>query len=352
MSRPWSPASALPLRVLVVDQASRCREDLIRRLNASPGMHVVAVARDTGEALAAAQRHEPQLVLISLQLPGQTSHAIAGELMASCPTRVIMLAPPAIPADSPLAREALTAGALLVLPHPTLTAHAGADFGDFLHTLRLMAEVHVVRRWRHLAARPAPGSQPTARPAPALVAIGASTGGPPVLQTILATLPPELPVPIVIVQHLATGFIDSFCTWLSTSTRQRVQVACHNEALRPGVVYLAPDDIQLAVSAEPRVLLRADPPEHGLRPSVSYLFRSVAQHVGHRAIGVLLTGMGRDGAQELAAMRQAGAITIAQDAASAAVNGMPGAAVQLQAAHHVLPPAEIAAVLRQLLRPS
>lgn len=356
MPRPWSPSSALPLRVLVVDQASSWRDGLVHILNSSPGMLVVGVARNGSEALAAVRRSEPQLVLVNMQLPEQTGHHIARQLMTTSPTRVVMLAQRTPPADSPEAQAAITAGALLVLPYPAAAdaTGTGADIAQFLRTLQLMAEVQVVRRWRQ---EPRPPAEPAARPpiavrrpAPALIAIGASTGGPPVLQAILAALPPALPVPIVIVQHLAAGFAGNLCQWLSASTPHDVRLAEQGDRLRPGGIYLAPDDRQMAVTADQRILLCADPPEHGLRPSVSYLFRSVAAQFGRTAIGVLLTGMGRDGARELAAMRLAGAVTIAQDARSAAVNGMPGAAVQLDAAHHVLPPAEIAALLRQLLQ--
>jgi two-component system chemotaxis response regulator CheB len=147
---------------------------------------------------------------------------------------------------------------------------------------------------------------------------------------------------------MAAGFVHGFVEWLAQTTRQRVQVATHGESLLPGHIYVAPDGHQMRVNARGKVELTLDKAEHGLYPSVSYLFRSVAQSYGAQAAGVLLTGMGRDGATELKMMRDAGAVTIAQDKDSSVIHGMPGEAIRLDAATYVLPPERIAGVLTAL----
>jgi two-component system chemotaxis response regulator CheB len=152
-------------------------------------------------------------------------------------------------------------------------------------------------------------------------------------------------VPIVIVQHLSRGFQSSLISWLSDATRLRIVVAQQGMPLEAGVVYLAPDDRHMAVDASGRAVMNNDPPENGSRPSVSVLFRSVAQRYGPHAIGLLLTGMGRDGAKELKLMRDRGAVTIAQDEETSVVHGMPGEAIKLKGARYVLPPERMASVV-------
>jgi two-component system chemotaxis response regulator CheB len=182
-----------------------------------------------------------------------------------------------------------------------------------------------------------------------LIGIGASTGGPPVLQTILSSLPREFPVPLLIVQHIAHGFLPGMVEWLNQSTALSVHVATHGTIPLPGHVYVAPDDFHLAADVHGYLTLTHAAPEGGLRPAVSYLFRSLAQTCGMNAIGVLLTGMGRDGAAELKQMRDCGAYTIAQDRDSSVVHGMPGQAIELGGATQVLPADRIAGALISLV---
>jgi len=260
-----------------------------------------------------------------------------------------------IPDDVAASFRAMEAGALAVLAKPVGPGHPhfAANKAEVLRTVKLMAEVKVVRR--RAAGNPPPATRPLA-PEPAagmparLVAIGASTGGPPVLHTILSKLQPGFGAPIVIVQHISSGFSEGLAQWLAQASGFPVRLASHGEALQAGVAYIAPDHLHTRVQGIGRIVLSDEPPEYGLRPSVSCLFRSVAQEYGAQAVGVLLTGMGRDGAAELKLMREAGALTLAQDRASAVVHGMPGEAVKLGAAAHVLDPPSIAAVLNRAVR--
>ena len=184
--------------------------------------------------------------------------------------------------------------------------------------------------------------------APRVIAIGASTGGPQALAAILAALPTTLTIPVALVQHISDGFIEGFVDWLGTRTEMPVVLADSGQHLRPGTVYVGPGDRHMGITAEGRITLTGGPPINGFRPSITHLFDTVATACGREAVGVLLTGMGRDGAEGLRRMRDAGALTIAQDEASSVVFGMPGEAVLLDAAVDVLAPLEIADALRAL----
>jgi two-component system, chemotaxis family, protein-glutamate methylesterase/glutaminase len=182
-----------------------------------------------------------------------------------------------------------------------------------------------------------------------VVVIGASTGGPPPLRVILSALPPSIPVPILVVQHITKGFTPNFVQWLGGTTRLPVHLAEDGMRIQAGHVYVARDGLHLGV--EPGGVLRLidAPQEHGVRPAVSYLFRTVSAVYGGACVGILLSGMGKDGAEELGALHAQGAVTFAQDEASCVVFGMPGEAVRRGAATHVLPPERIAGALAGLL---
>jgi two-component system chemotaxis response regulator CheB len=241
---------------------------------------------------------------------------------------------------------------------PVSPEHSG--FAEMSATIRqtvqLMSEVKVVRRWAAARAanqRVAEGATIGVGQGPGkvrVIGIGASTGGPPVLQTILAGLPKNFPVPILIVQHIARGFLTGLADWLNQSTAFQVHIGGHGMLALPGHVYLAPDDFHMGVSAGERIFLSKAEPETGLRPAVAFLFRSLAETFGRDAVGVLLTGMGRDGAAELKQMKDAGAVTIAQDRESSVVHGMPGEAIAQGGATHILAAEKIASTLATLIQ--
>jgi two-component system chemotaxis response regulator CheB len=222
-----------------------------------------------------------------------------------------------------------------------------------LRTVRVMAHARVVGRKRQsprtaaavppAAVPPAASGGPEARPC-ALVAIGGSTGAPPLVYDLLRALPAPTPFPVVVAQHIVRGFEEGFARWLA-GTGQRTEVAGGGEWLTPGVVYVSPADRDLVVSGG---RLRTQPSRSVAVPSVNALFESVADFYGSRAVGLLLTGMGEDGARGLLAMRRAGALTVAQDGASCVVDGMPGTARALGAASQILTPGEMGTLLSSL----
>jgi two-component system chemotaxis response regulator CheB len=223
---------------------------------------------------------------------------------------------------------------------------------ELVDTVKLMSEVKVLTRRPSLRKKKAICGvlrDAAKRPSIEVLAIGASTGGPQVLQTILSQLPEELRVPILIVQHIAPGFTRGLVDWLNTSSAVPIYLAAHHERFAAGYAYIAPQELQMGVNKRGQIILGEGPREHGHRPSVSYLFRSVADTFGHGAAGVLLTGMGKDGAGELKLMKEKGAVTIVQDRETCVVDGMPGEAIGLGAADHELSPDEIASFLSRLV---
>jgi two-component system chemotaxis response regulator CheB len=178
------------------------------------------------------------------------------------------------------------------------------------------------------------------------VAIGGSTGAPAVISQILTALPGDLRAPVLIVQHMARGFCTGFVEWLDGKTALRVKIAEAGERALPGCAYVAPDDRHLGIDAGGRLILQDGEPQDGFRPSISALFRSIAASRRHRAIGVILTGMGRDGVAGMLELKRAGGLTIAQDEQSCVVFGMPREAIRHEAADHVLMPSDIVAMIR------
>ncbi len=341
-----------PIKVLIAEDSPTARALLMHLIDSSPGMRVLAAVGDGEQAVEAAGRLHPDVVLMDVHMPRLDGFEAVRRIMQSQPVPIVMVS--GTLTDQVAATFcAIDAGALAFLPHPPGPGHPdhAADAAELVNTVRLMSEVRVIRRWAK-ADRPPVIETPPARKGTRrvaaeceLVAIGASTGGPPVLRAILSALPRNFPAPILVVQHIATGFVHGLAEWLASSCSLPIRVPAHGDRLMGGAVYLAPDGAHLGVDGSRCVMLSNAPPEHGLRPSVSFLFRSVAGVYGPRAVGVLLTGMGRDGAQELKLMRERGAVTIAQDEESSVIHGMPAEAIRLDAAHIVLSPDGIAAEL-------
>lgn len=334
------------IRVLVVDDSNAVRELLVHILGTAPGLAVVGCAADGEEALRMAHELSPDVITMDLQMPRMDGYEAIRRIMQACPTRIVVVSGSEDRAEVDASFRAIEAGALVLVRRPYGIGNpAHADSARALvRTVKAMAEVRVVRRWgdTRRAARPLQGAPRR------LVAIGASTGGPTVLRDILAELPAGFPLPVVIVQHLAPGFMDGLATWLADAAGYPVEVIQDGMALAGGRAYLVPESWQAAVGPGLVCRLLQAPPEHGMCPSVSYLFRNIDAELRPATAAVLLTGMGKDGAAELKLLREQGALTIAQDRASSVVYGMPGEALRLDAAMLVLEPAEIGKVLARL----
>jgi two-component system chemotaxis response regulator CheB len=350
----------MSIRVLIVEDSAVVRELLGFILGSDPAIQVVGTADDGAKALRAVQELKPDVVTMDIQMATMDGYEATRRIMEKQPTPIVVVSASVDAKQVATTFRALEAGALAAVEKPIGIEHPGyAEAArNLIQTVKLMSEVKVVGRRRPHPdlESPAPALAPGVATDPAIssadvdiVAIGASTGGPPALQTILSELPGNFPAPVLIVQHMCPGFVQGFAVSLERSSDLSVHVATHGELLLPGHVYLAPDNMQMGVLRGGLVALRAGPPENGLRPAASYLFRSVAEVYGRKAVGILLTGMGKDGAEELNLMKAEGALTIAQDKESSVVHGMPGEAIKLNAATHVLPPAAIAALLKKVV---
>lgn len=346
------------IKVLVVEDSSVVREFLVHILNADPGIEVVGTAKNGEEAIEAVRLMKPHVITMDINMPKMNGLEATRRIMETDPTPIVVVSGSWDSNEVAKTFHAMESGALAFLPRPKGIGHAEHEKGvkELIQTVKLMSEVKVIRRWR----RPQKDVR-VVRELPLLkrpqadirmVAIGASTGGPIALQAILSALPKDLSIPLLIVQHMASGFTKGFVEWLAQSTGFPAYMADHGEYVQPGHAYIAPEEFHMGIEEGNRIALSKDEPENGLRPSVSYLFRSVAKVFGQGAIGVLLAGMGRDGAGELRLMREKGAITIVQDEESSAVYGMPGEAVRLDAAIYILPPEGIAAAVEKLVHNS
>ncbi len=345
------------INVLIVEDSPVIREFLLHILGSDPELNVIGVAHNGEEAVEAVRAKRPDVVTMDIHMPKLNGFDATRKIMETNPVPIVIVSGSSTAEELATTFHALESGALAVVRRPAGLAHPDheATAKELVQTVKLMSEVRVVRRWAQTSRRPvAPGeilppAQKKRQAAIRLVAIGASTGGPMVIQTILSMLPKQFPVPLVIVQHMAQGFVHGFAEWLQHSTPLPVSVASNGEMLLPGHVYIAPDEYHTLVSKDGRIILRKDEPENGLRPAVSALFRSVAAAYGSNAVGILLTGMGKDGAEELLEMKEGGATTLVQKLETCIVAGMPGEALKRGAATFVFSPEKMAQALASLI---
>ncbi|WP_238013188.1 chemotaxis-specific protein-glutamate methyltransferase CheB [Dactylosporangium sp. AC04546] len=337
------------IRVLVVEDSATVRQCLREALTPADGFQVVGEATDGGQAVELCRQLRPDVITMDVVLPVMSGLAATEQIMARHPTPILVVSS-ADRRELFTTYDALAAGAVDVLEKPR------GDAGDEGWGRRLRTAVRVVSRirvvTRRLAAVPPPAPPPAASPADArVVVIGASTGGPGAIVRLLRGLPAGLPVPVLYVQHLAANesFAQAFTGWLAEQTGHAVGYARGGEALSAlgGRVTMAPPDLHLLLR-NGHLHVSAGPARHSCRPSVDTLFESVAAEAGRSAVGCLLTGMGRDGAAGLLALRRAGALTLAQDEATCVVHGMPREAVALGAAAEVLTPEQMAQRLAAL----
>jgi len=351
-----------PVTVVLVDDSGVERRFLRHALAAETGCTVVGEARTGRDALALVERLRPSAIVLDLDLPGMSAIEIIERIMATVPTPILVCS---TEGDAERAAQALAAGAVDIVARPDAADADRTAYADALRRgVRVAARVRVIthprgklrnrglvpvvpERLASLGGRPLPVAQEGTLD---LIAIGASTGGPQALAHVLAALPQDFTPAIVIVQHMSDGFVDGLASWLDGLCALPVGVGSTGQRLAPGTVTVAPSARNMIVHDRLRITIEKPPPTQFHVPGVDATFESVAGSIGPRAIGVLLTGMGRDGACGLKAMRDAGAITIGQDEESSAVWGMPGAAAAAGAVQRTLPLSEIARSLVAIVR--
>lgn len=329
------------IRILVVDPVDRSRRRVLAALARQPSLGVVGIAATLEDAIETCHSVRPQVVALTVHEAGEIDVEIVNAIMRERPTPIVLVCAGSRARASEVAFDALKAGALDVVEMPDTTSLPSADpFSTRLTaTLQLMADVRVVRQ---IADRTGEFTSPEAGPSSAAVAavaavgICSSTGGPAALDFILRRLPRDFPAPILVVQHISRGFLDGLVEWLSGTSRLEVRIAKNGELPKAGAVYFAPEGNHLCVGESGTIAFGTEIPVRGHCPAGEVLFESLAERYGRRAIGLMLTGMGDDGADGLERLASEGGIVLAQDERTSVVNGMPGAVVERGIATEVL----------------
>ncbi|MCA9665579.1 MAG: chemotaxis response regulator protein-glutamate methylesterase [Myxococcales bacterium] len=344
----------MTVRVLVVDDSAVIRRMLSKALATAPGIEVVGTAPDPFVARDKLVRLKPDVMTLDIEMPRMDGISFLRRVMAFSPMPVLILSS-LTPAGSDLALEALQAGALEVISKPNAAYSLGEVTADLIEKVRAAAGARVDHLVKKAKSQVTTVKAPLAMTATTnqIVAIGASTGGTRALEEILPLLPPTAPGTLV-VQHMPEGFTRSFAERLDSISRVRVKEAETGDRVVPGTVLIAPGNFHMRLrrtGAAYHVVVDQQERVNRHRPSVDALFHSVAQYGGRNAVGVILTGMGADGAEGLLAMRNAGARTIGQDEASCIVYGMPQAAARLGGVEHVVSLSDVArAIVEQAER--
>lgn len=336
------------ISILVAEDSPTQRQFLLALLQEAGGFDVVGVAVDGLEAVRETERLSPDIVLMDCHMPLASGIEATRMIMEKFPTPIVIVSSTLTREEIAGTFDAIKSGALAFLPKPTFeNLVCDTTHSTMIQTLRLMAEVKVVGR--RVRSGPSPRAlQLRHKGKTDMIAVGGSTGAPSAIADILSVVASRRVAPLLIVQHMAAGFVEGFARWLTDTTKFPVSVGSHGIIATPGHAYLSPDNRHMGVDSARRIVLSDGPPEEGFRPSVNFLFRSVSEHFGSSSIGVLLTGMGRDGAAGLLALRRAGGMTFAQDEASCVVFGMPREAIALGAAQHILPPNAIGKAVSEM----
>lgn len=346
------------IRVLVVDDSETMRLIMRKALASDPEFEVVAEAGSGQEALAAVRRHQPDVITMDILMPGLNGLDATRMVMEESPRPIVMVSAVGDREEQKITFEAMEAGAVWLVrkPRGSATADWQSWSRSFREVVKSMAAVKVVRRRPKPAVAARPATPAPGRPAPValpcegfdrVIAIAASTGGPTALLQALSQLPADYPYPILICQHIADGFVAGLADWLRTQIHLPVRVAAGSMPLQCGIT-LAPDGANLEMAGRDLVEVRKPDGTDHYVPSADRLFSSVARHRGREAIGVIMTGMGQDGASGLRELYDAGAWTVAQDEASSLIYGMPRAAREAGAARQELNVEQISDLLSGL----
>ncbi|MFW5968299.1 MAG: chemotaxis-specific protein-glutamate methyltransferase CheB [Persicimonas sp.] len=331
------------MRILIAEDSSLFATVLREMIEREPDMEVVGRATNGREAVEMCMELEPDLILMDIHMPVMDGLTATGRIMARCPTPILVITADPYKGGVDLSFKALSAGALDLIAKPDEFPMREAERLELLRKMRILAEVPVVRHVReNLNRSEVPTSKarsqtsdrseeshgPLADEETPVVGIVGSTGGPKALSQLLGELPGDFAAPIVIVQHITRGFSRHLTRWLNNHSELRVVEASHQQPVRAGHVYIAPTEMQMELTASRRLKVYDGPAVDGHRPSGDVLLRSLARHVAPRAVGVVLSGMGQDGAFGLAAMYRSGSVTLVQDETSALVYSMPRSAIE------------------------
>jgi len=348
------PRNKAMMRVMVVDDSPLMCKILTNILNCDPEILVAAVTMNGKEAVDLVPRLKPDLITMDIDMPVMDGFEATREIMAYHPTPILIVSSTVYKTGMEKVFKAISHGALDVFDKSDLELAGAKKSGEALITkIKFLNGVRVANRpltrWR--PERSAVDLKaPVRKVLDRIVAIVASTGGPQALLEILKRLPEDFPCGIVIVQHITNGFLQGFVEWLGKECKIRVKIGENSEEIRPGVAYIAPDSVQMRVGEGGRIRLSSEPACGGHRPSGDVLLESVAKAYGKGSVAAILTGMGRDGAMGMKAVKQSRGRTLAQNEESCVVFGMPHAAIEANAIDKVLPLERIAEEIVLMVR--
>ncbi|PKL16275.1 MAG: chemotaxis response regulator protein-glutamate methylesterase [Spirochaetae bacterium HGW-Spirochaetae-5] len=336
------------IRVLLVDDSPLAIAILKRMLSKSTEIEVAGTAANGKEALKIIPQINPDVVCTDLHMPVMDGLELIKEIMANYPLPILVVSVSGRE-GSINAFKAIEAGALDIFLKPTGGADVDQDklAADLIMKIRILSAVQVFKKNRtDNAFVPVSGITAETEMIPSISAvrilvIGASTGGPKALEDILSILPGNFPLPVICIQHISEGFQQGMIDWLASKCRMKIEIAEAGTFPRPGIIYFPPEDTQLKIDGAGKFLVTSEPLFDGHRPSVTVTMKSVAGYYKSSALGVLLTGMGKDGAEGMFSIKKAGGITIAQNEESCIIFGMPKQAIELGAAVYIVPLNEI-----------
>ena len=342
------------IRVLVVDDSPLMCKILTSVLNCDPQLLVTAVANNGKDAVELVPRLKPDFITMDMDMPVMDGLEATRQIMTYHPTPILLVSSTVFKTGMERVFKAISHGALDVIDKSDLELSGDKKAGEALIAkIKFLNGVAVTRlaRLKSRSERAVVGLKGLAKQASdKIVAIVASTGGPQALLEVLKRLPDDFPCGIVIVQHITNGFLQGLVDWLGKECKIRVKIGEDSEEICPGVAYLAPDNLQMRVGEKGKIILSDEPAFGGHRPSGDILLESVARAYDKGSVAALLTGMGRDGAMGMKAIRQSRGRTIAQDKESCIVFGMPYAAIELGVIDKVLPLGKIAEEIVTLVR--
>ncbi|NJP10912.1 MAG: chemotaxis-specific protein-glutamate methyltransferase CheB [Leptolyngbyaceae cyanobacterium RU_5_1] len=347
----------MPIRVLLVEDSPVAVVILRRILDASPQIEVVGVAYTGVEALDLIPTVQPDVICTDLHMPQMDGFEFTVQVMSRYPRPILVISASVQEEDTHHVFRLLEAGAVDIFPKPL--AGLTGDDQDFsrilIDKIQVLSGIKVFKKKQRLPSPPRQraiaypsGFAADGYPKFKILVVGTSTGGPPALQVLFSQLPTDFPIPVICVQHICLGFLQGFIDWLSGSCQLPIQIAQLGASPLPGHIYFPPEDHHLELDHKGQFLCLKSPSVDGHRPSVTVTFQSVAEVYGRKTIGILLTGMGRDGADGMQAIAQAGGFTIAQDEDTSIVFGMPKEAIKLGAVQQILPIQAIAPTLLAL----
>jgi two-component system chemotaxis response regulator CheB len=334
------------IRVLVVDDSPLMCKILTNVMNCDPQILVVGVAIDGKQAVGLVPRLKPDIITMDIDMPVMDGFEATKQIMANNPTPILIVSSTVFKAGMEKVFKAISHGALDVIDKSELELAGDKKSGEaliakikFLNGVRVMHRpIAKMRNGRSVVDLKVLGKKASDK----IVAIVASTGGPQALHEILKRLPEDFPCGIVIVQHITSGFLTGLVDWLAKECKIKIKIGEDSEEIRPGVAYIAPDNVQMRVEEGGKINLSNEPTYGGHRPSGDVLLESVARIYEKESVAAILTGMGRDGAMGMKAIKQFRGKTIAQNEESCVVFGMPLAAIEMNVVDKVLPLERIA----------